>query len=95
MRIMVQRGRHRDDKGRPQNPSAFGPLPPKRVDLISPGDGHRIPFKKLQATERNQREISIPPLPKIALVRTPNTDTFLHIVPSIVPASTGVLVKIA
>jgi hypothetical protein len=95
MRIIFQRGRHRDDKGRPQKPSEFGPFPPKRVDLLSPGDGHEMPFKKLQATERTQREISTLPLTKLALERTPNTDTFLRIVPSVVSASTGVLVKIA
>jgi hypothetical protein len=70
MRIIFQQGCHHDDKGRPKNSSEFGPLPPERVDRISP-------------------------LPKMALVRAPNTDTFLHIVPSVVSASTGVLVKIA
>ena len=92
---MFQRGRHRDDKGRPQNSSEFGPLPPKRVDRISPENGHRMPLKKLQATERTQKEISILPLPKMPLVKTLNTDTFLHIVPGVVSASTGVLAKIA
>jgi hypothetical protein len=95
MRIMLQRWRHRDDKGRPHNPSEFRPLPPKRVDLISPGNDNRLPFKRLRATERTQRVISILPPPKMALVKTLNNDSFLHIVPGVVSVSTGVLVKIA
>jgi hypothetical protein len=95
MRRRFQQVRHRDDKGRPQTPSEFGQLPPKRVGRISPGNSHGMPSKKLQATQRTQREISIPPLPKVATVRTPHPDTFLHIVPGIISASTGVLVYIA
>jgi hypothetical protein len=95
MRIKLQQWRHRDDKGRPHNPSEFRPLPPKRVDLISAQNGNRLPFKRLRATERTQRVISILPPPKMALVKTLNNDTFLHISPAVESASAGVLVKIA
>jgi hypothetical protein len=95
MRIKLRRWRHRDDKGRPHNPSEFRPLPPKRVDLISARNGNRLPFKRLRATERTQRVISILPPPRMALVKTLNNDRFLHIVPGVVSVSTGVLEKIA